>query len=157
MYDLKWYLKLFSDSDYLIHLWDYDVYSTYRYIKDFFKNKFVWVYGNCDDFQIIQELPEEKILTINWIKILCFHSHSIYPRGDEVWLLEKALENRVNVVFYGHTHIKRIFYFEENEGFRDVKLDSDIFELDSQILNNKIYFINPWALLDGNYLQIVLK
>ena len=63
----------FKDVDYVFHMWDFDVYSTYKYFKDYFWDKLIAVYGNCDDWEIKNELPEEKIVEINWIKILIFH------------------------------------------------------------------------------------
>ena len=73
MYDLRWYILSNSDVDYVFHMWDFDVYSTYNYFKDYFWDKLIAVYGNCDDWEIKNELPEEKIVEINWIKILILY------------------------------------------------------------------------------------
>ena len=165
MYDLRWYILSNSDVDYVFHMWDFDVYSTYKYFKDYFWDKLIAVYGNCDDWGIKNELSEEKIVEINWIKILIFHSHSIYPRGDEIGLLEKALVNKVNMVFYWHTHIQKIHYYKEDNwefkilGGDNIRFYKEswknkiwILRLAKDDLKDKIWFINPGSLLAGDSL-----
>jgi len=153
MYDLRWYIRQFSDVDYLFHMWDFDVWSTYKFFKDYFWDKLIAVYGNCDDRKIRNEIPEERLLEINWIKILVFHSHSIYPRWDETRLLEKALMENVNIVFYGHTHIKKVHYFDLlNNEFKKVNIHGEYFSFSKEELDYKIYFINPGSLLNWDFL-----
>jgi len=152
MYDLRWYILNFSDIDYVFHMWDFDVYSTYKYFKDYFWDKLIAVYGNCDELKIKKELSEEKIIKINWINILVLHSHTIYPRGDEIKLLEKALENNVNIVFYWHTHVKKVHYFDlETNQFWYIRQSWYRLEFSELDVKRYIYFINPWSLLDDNY------
>lgn len=158
IYDLRSYIIKNLDVDYVFHMWDFDVYSTYEYFKDYFWDKLIAVYWNCDDLKIKKELPEERILEINWIKILVFHSHSIWPRGDEIKLLEKALERKVNLVFYWHTHVKKIHYFDlENNKFWYLNLSWNEINLKLSQLDKKIYFINPGSLLNRDYFRLDLK
>jgi putative phosphoesterase len=158
MYDLRGYLNLLADVDLFCHMWDFDVYSTYEYISNFFGDRFVGVWGNCDDWSIREVLPEEKIIDVEGYKVLIFHSHSIYPRWDETQLLEKALKEQVNIVFYGHTHIQKVHYFDlTNNEFRKVSINGNFFSLSKKELNHRIYFINPGSLLNGDFLVFKIR
>gem|GEM_PF-3227599 len=65
-------------------------------------------------------------------------------------MLEKAIENNADIVFYGHTHNQLIHYYdkEKKEYFLDNKLNLTE--------KNRIYFINPGSLIDGKYLFLNL-
>ncbi len=58
------------------------------------------VLGNMDDL----DLPSEIKFRINELKIGIIHGDQIYPRGDERKLLNKAIENDLDVIISGHTH-----------------------------------------------------
>lgn len=54
------------------------------------------------------DLPIDRFLSIDGIKILLTHGHTHSVRGSILSLKLFALENKVNIVFYGHTHVAHI-------------------------------------------------
>lgn len=82
------------------------------------------VRGNCD---YNYQLPLIKIVEINDLKILLSHGHLLAVKKGLTKLIKVAMENKVNVVIYGHTH--------------------------QPYLNkiNNLTVINPGSLNEGNY------
>ena len=62
------------------------------------------VKGNMD----CMELPKEIFLEIQGFKIGIFHGDKIYPRGDLLKMKYYCLENELDVLISGHTHIPLI-------------------------------------------------
>ncbi|ABR56863.1 phosphodiesterase, MJ0936 family [Methanococcus aeolicus Nankai-3] len=62
------------------------------------------VKGNMDTMA----LPKEIFLEINGFKIGIFHGDKIYPRGDLLKMKYYCLENELDVLISGHTHIPLI-------------------------------------------------
>jgi putative phosphoesterase len=58
------------------------------------------VLGNMDDLN----LPAEIKFKIDEFKIGIIHGDQIYPRDDERKLINKAVENDLDVIISGHTH-----------------------------------------------------
>lgn len=134
-----------KNFDLLIHCWDYDVLKTYLHLKSLVKDKFLWVYWNSDSWELRDYLKEFETTEISWNKILVFHSHQI-RRWDEQGLLHYAKKFWVNVVFYWHTHKQKITKYKEwmFENLNKItKIEKDC-----------IYFINPWTLKNGEYLEL---
>ena len=106
--------ELVKDADVLIHLGD-NIADLYEISKDFIGEVF-GVKGICD-FETA--VPRERIIQIEDKKFLLTHGDKYQVKYDNRLLNYAAMENEVDVVLYGHTHMPLI---EEING---------------------IYFINP--------------
>ena len=135
--------------DLLIHCWDYESIEVVNICKKIWWKNFLWVYGNCDNFQIRQNLPERIKTNLSNIPILIYHSFHVYPRWDRKQLLKDAVKNNVKILFFGHTHKQEIFYYDTE---KQIFIDTNNIKLSS----NKIYFVNPGSLVDWNFLEIDL-
>ncbi len=146
--DLYSFLKN-KKYDFLVHCGDFTNYETFQICKLLAKDRFFAVYGNCDSEKIKTEIPAELNLKINNRRILILHSFQIYPRWDKKQLLEYAIRNKAEIVFYGHTHTQIIFYYDKlkNQFFIENKIN---------FRKNRIYFINPGSLVDRNWLFVNL-
>ncbi|MFX0097622.1 MAG: YfcE family phosphodiesterase [Candidatus Hodarchaeota archaeon] len=58
------------------------------------------VRGNMDYL----DLPDQKIVTIDDVRIGMTHGHVVYPRGNLKQLFSIAKEMKVNILITGHTH-----------------------------------------------------
>ncbi|MGL6167104.1 MAG: metallophosphoesterase [Fusobacteriaceae bacterium] len=83
------------------------------------------VLGNCDFFK--KNLKEELFFIIEGKKIFITHGHKYEVKVGNKKLISKAEELEADIIIYGHTHKKEL-----------------------QEINKKIY-LNPGAVIDGNY------
>ncbi len=93
----KLYDKM-KEADYIFHLGDH--YYDMEIFKEF-EDKIISVKGNCDGG------GEDKELEIEGIKILLTHGDKYHVKFSLSRLIIRAKEINANVVFYGHTHVKR--------------------------------------------------
>ena len=71
---------------------------------------FFAVRGNCDG-EI--ELPDERVLSFDGIKILMTHGHKYGVKNSTVRLEYRARELECDLVLYGHTHSRETRYLPE--------------------------------------------
>lgn len=114
--------KLITENDITIGCGDYVSENIIELVQHTAKNYFL-VKGNMDFFDL--NLPQMISIKIEDLNIGIIHGDGA-PFGIEKRII-KRFELLPDVVFYGHTHTK------ENKNI------------------NNIHFINPGALLDGNY------
>lgn len=95
-----------QNTDLIIHLGDGE--------NEFFKmkNKFqqlnmLMVKGNCD-FNLNKKLPNLKIIKINKFKIMACHGHQFNVKQNLKTLQIMAQNLKINLVLFGHTHIKHL-------------------------------------------------
>ena len=74
------------------------------------------VSGNCDFFSVV---PNERIIKIGKYNVLATHGNRYGVKGGLAKLRERAEEEKVDFVFFGHTHRPTIEFI------------------------NNIYYINP--------------
>lgn len=91
------------DTDLIIHLGDNveDV----KEIEKYYKGKIINVKGNCD-YSV--NVPAERIEIIGGKKFFITHGHRYDVKYDISRLRLKAMENKIDIVLYGHTHVSRI-------------------------------------------------
>ena len=116
MRDIK--LK-FNKYDYVIHCGDYG--NCY----DMLNNFTLVVRGNCD-----YEGPKEIITNINNKEVLITHGDMFNVKYHYNSLIYRAIEKKINVVFFGHTHRQDMF------------------------VEDNIIFINPGSYQNGDYVEI---
>lgn len=92
-------------ADYIFHLGDH--YYDVEKINLNFENKIYSVKGNCDGG------GEEKIIEIFSLKIMLVHGDRYNVKSSLTRLFLRAQELKVDLVFFGHTHIPSII---EEEG-----------------------------------------
>lgn len=135
-----------KEFDLLIHCGDYATIDATTKIQQCARNKFLWVIWNCDDALTCSLLPEKLSTDLAGYPVHIFHSFDISPRGDRKQLLKVAKSTNSKLVFFWHTHIQQILQYKNWEFIEHQKL----WNIDDQ----SIYFINPWSLADGNYLEL---
>lgn len=113
------FIKLnFKDYDYVIHAGDRGD-SILNYPNLYY------VRGNCDIFG-----PDEEKIKIDKYTIFITHGHLYNVKYKMDNLIYRGLEQKADIVIYGHTHIQ--------EAFKE----------------KKIWFINPGAYENGDYAVI---
>ena len=97
---LRWAYTQHPEADMFLHLGD--GYSELKALMDQHPQKLIaGVAGNCD---IFTDQPEERIFTLEGVKILACHGHK---RGVKLGLhaLRKyCRDNGIKLCFFGHTH-----------------------------------------------------
>lgn len=76
-----------------------DVLDTLR--QQFPQKEFIGVRGNCDFFC---NLPDEYMIDVEGVKILCTHGHLYGVKFSEERLITAARGRNAQIVLYGHTH-----------------------------------------------------
>lgn len=112
----------FENCDYVIFLGDgLSAIKDYEFI---YPEKFIYVRGNCDDYDAG---PNERIVDIACKRILITHGDAYRVKSGILSLLKAAKECSADIVLYGHTHVASD---EELDGVR---------------------FINPGSAMSGGY------
>ncbi len=106
--------------DYVIHCGDYG--NSYTVLKE---SNALFVRGNCDF-----EGPKQIITDINNKNVLITHGDLYNVKYQYNSLIYKAIEAKVNIVFFGHTHRADMF------------------------IEDNIVFINPGTYQCGDYVEI---
>lgn len=86
--------------------------------------------GNCDWFS---QFEDEMTLALKGKRIFITHGHKYFVKSSLAKLVKRAKDVNADFVFYGHTHRQSV-----------EKIDG-------------IYFINPGALKNGQYVLIELQ
>lgn len=100
------------DVDLVIHLGDY-FRDAQKLAASFPEIKFEYIYGNSDF--MIGDIPAEKCLEIENKRIFITHGHRYSVKWDYSRLQAKAVEEKADILLFGHTHKPCII--EEN-GYR---------------------------------------
>ena len=90
---LDYVLQQENDADYYLHCGD--ICEDKRMYPEF-----ITVKGNND----YDDYEEEIILQIEDVKIMMLHSHNFYYHNKLEKMIEKAKDNNINILCYGHTH-----------------------------------------------------
>ncbi len=92
-------LPLIAENDYLVHLGD--GVGDLRELTRQYPEKIYACAGNCDLFS---PYPDEGILEVEQVKILCCHGHRYGVKRDLQGLVAAAKARDCEVALYGHTH-----------------------------------------------------
>lgn len=107
------YDRHLADADVLLHCGDFTGPGVLETLQ--LHPKFYGVCGNCDSWEMAQELPEALIVELDGLRVGLIHGYGFSsPVGRSVG---KAFSGRVDLVCYGHTHV---FADEEYGGVRTV-------------------------------------
>ena len=121
-----------NNTDAVIFLGDGIV--DFNYLKDYFTNIALYeVKGNCDLF--CGSVPNERVVSIDGIKILITHSHLYPPSNRYEALAKKAYDLGADAVFFGHTH----------------QIADDIIEVEG----SSIHIFNPGSVGHEGYYGVV--
>ncbi|MDI6619611.1 MAG: metallophosphoesterase [Clostridiales bacterium] len=103
-YALKKAIEKTGEADLLIHLGDYcrDAESVSKELK----REIICVKGNCDFNPYVKT---DKIITVEGKRILLTHGHKYSVKYDYTDICFKAIEEKVDAVFFGHTHFAEAF------------------------------------------------
>lgn len=95
------------DSDLVIHLGDF--YRDAQKLAELFPDlKFEYIYGNSDF--MIGEIPAEKKLDIQGLRIYATHGHRYSVKWELTRIHKLAAEEKADILLFGHTHIPGIAY-----------------------------------------------
>lgn len=95
--------KIFSDSDYIIHLGDTS--DDGGYIRKKYPDKTIVLNGNCD---LIKLGDDEVVLQVENVKIFACHGHLYSVKYTLSHLAKKAKELGCALALYGHTHMAKV-------------------------------------------------
>jgi putative phosphoesterase len=110
--DIENVKKILANNDeceMVIHLGDY--FRDALKLQELFPNfSYEYVYGNSDF--MIGDIPIEKIIEVEGVKIFITHGHKYSVKWDFEKLYRKAENENVQALLFGHTH-EAVF---ENKG-----------------------------------------
>lgn len=98
--DVAGVIRQVGDIDMLIHCGDVE--RGDDYIRSLVDCPVYMVSGN-NDYNL--DLPSKVILQIENYKVMVVHGHMYHVYRDTRYLKKVALENQVDVVMFGHTHV----------------------------------------------------
>ncbi|MFL0194195.1 metallophosphoesterase [Clostridium sp. WILCCON 0269] len=100
-------VEALCNTELVIHLGDnvQDV----QEIKKIYTGPVISVKGNCD-FNV--DVPGEKLEVINGKRFFITHGHRYDVKYSLSRLKYRAMEEKADIVLFGHTHISQIFHEE---------------------------------------------
>lgn len=104
LYALKRAIELMGKVDMIIHLGDHC--KDAEIVSKELKKDIIYIRGNCD---FTAGTDCDKIINAQNKKILITHGHNYNVKSNYANLHYKALEEEVDMVFFGHTHFAQIF------------------------------------------------
>ncbi|MBM7659696.1 putative phosphoesterase [Bacillus mesophilus] len=96
-------IKELQNTDYTLHLGDWQNMDTYIQFKNF--APIDGVAGNLDDEGIINLFGFKKILEFHGIRIGLVHGHLGKGRSTEARALNSFTDEQVDIILFGHSHI----------------------------------------------------
>ena len=90
---------IFAENDYVIHLGDTSADGNYIRMKH--PEKTYVINGNCDPVNLGEN---EKVLSVEGVKIFACHGHRYSVKSNLYKLAEKAKSLGCGIALYGHTH-----------------------------------------------------
>ena len=103
---LDYLLPIMKESDYVIHLGDFE--KDMAKYKDELGDKLITVKGNFDSM-----FADEKIVDLEGFKFLITHGNKYNVKSNLVNLSYAAAEKNCNIALYGHTHKADINTYED--------------------------------------------
>lgn len=94
--------EAFDNADYIFHLGDGK--NEIAKLKEIYKDKLYYVYGNCD--AISNGL--EQVVDIEGVKFFLTHGHNYKVKSSDVYLQLRGEELDADCCLYGHSHIPSI-------------------------------------------------
>lgn len=91
-----------DEADYIFHLGD--GINEINTLKSIYKDKFYYVYGNCDTFNA----EPFKIVEVEGVKFLLTHGNSFGVKHDLYNLAFECKYQNIKYGLYGHTHIAKV-------------------------------------------------
>ncbi|MYL50690.1 YfcE family phosphodiesterase [Halobacillus litoralis] len=104
------FLKELKDVDVIIHAGDWQTLDLYETLKDY--APVYGVYGNVDGKEIQNKFPAKQMLEWEGYRIGLIHGHG-EKKTTEKRALEAFVEDDVDVLIYGHSHIPVLRYFKK--------------------------------------------
>jgi len=102
MGSLKRIISQYPHIPFIIHLGDY--YRDAVALKQLYPDKeYYMVPGNCD--YLVSNASAELILEVEGLRVLLTHGNRYSVKSGLQRLRAKALQDRLDVVLFGHTHI----------------------------------------------------
>ncbi len=71
------------------------------------------IVGVRGNYPFEPDYPADLVLCFSGIRFLFTHGHNYHVKTGTGILLEKAISEDINVVFYGHTHLAKIEYRDD--------------------------------------------
>lgn len=107
------YDRYLAEADVLLHCGDFTGQGVLETLQ--LHPRFYGVCGNCDGWEMTQELPEAFVVDLDGLRVGLVHGYGFpHPLGSSI---AKAFTGRADLVCYGHTHV---FADEEYAGIRTV-------------------------------------
>lgn len=94
-------ISTIKSSDLIIHAGDFETLSCYRELEGL--GKLAAVHGDTDSAELMEFLPERKVIIIDEIKIGVIHKGQLTSENTD-GLLYLAKEMGVDVLIFGHFH-----------------------------------------------------
>ena len=94
--------EAFDNCDYIFHLGDGK--NEIAKLKEIYKDKLYYVYGNCD----AMTSPLEQVVEIEGAKFFLTHGHNYKVKSNDVLLQVRGEELNADCCLYGHAHIPAI-------------------------------------------------
>lgn len=103
-YAVKRAIGLMGNIDLLVHLGDY--FRDAERVSKELNRDIIYVRGNCD-YSSSVEL--DRILDVASKRVMMTHGHKYRVKSDYLDLYLKALEDKIDLVLFGHTHFPEVF------------------------------------------------
>lgn len=94
--------EAFDNADYIFHLGDGR--NEIAKLKEIYKDKVYFVYGNCD----YSSSDLEQVVEIEGVKFFLTHGHNYKVKSNDIHLQLRGEELGVDCCLYGHAHIPSI-------------------------------------------------
>jgi uncharacterized protein len=105
-------LERIRGADLLLHAGDFMTAAVYREIEAIGPPLHA-VYGNVDDFELTQSLPEERVVEAGGARIALLHDAG--PRAGRLERMRARFGERADALVFGHSHMP---HHEEAGGFQ---------------------------------------
>lgn len=94
--------EAFDNADYIFHLGDGK--NEIKKLKEIYKDKLCYVYGNCDGISS----ENEKTVEIEGVKFFLTHGHNYKVKSNDIFLQMRGEELGADCCLYGHVHLPQI-------------------------------------------------
>lgn len=139
-------VKELQTADMVIHAGDWKIMDIYHTLSAY--GKVAGVFGNIDDEDIKNHFAAQEILNVHGYRIGIVHGHG-EKKTTEKRALEAFVDEDVDVIIFGHSHIPMMRYFKKtllfNPGSPTYKrklpyYSFGILEIDEEIRGEIIFF-----------------
>jgi putative phosphoesterase len=105
-------LERIRGADLLLHAGDFMTAAVYRELEAIGPPLHA-VYGNVDDFELTQQLPEERVVEAGGARIALLHDAG--PGAGRLERMRERFGERADALVFGHSHMP---LHEEADGFQ---------------------------------------